>query len=74
VNDICPGVIRMPISDKMEAEGQGAALKAKLQTFVPMKREGRPRKSPMPFSSCAAPPQATAPAGRIAVDGGFVRR
>src|SRR5947208_5460758 len=42
VNAICPGMIRTPMSDKMEAEGQGEALKAMLETYVPMKREGRP--------------------------------
>jgi NAD(P)-dependent dehydrogenase (short-subunit alcohol dehydrogenase family) len=26
VNDVCPGMIRTPMSDKMEAEGQGDAL------------------------------------------------
>ena len=42
VNDVCPGLIRTPMSDKMEAEGQGEALKMMRETFVPMKREGRP--------------------------------
>ena len=27
VNDVCPGLIRTPMADKMEAEGQGEALK-----------------------------------------------
>lgn len=30
------------MSDKIEAEGQGEPLKAMLENFVPMKREGRP--------------------------------
>jgi len=42
INDVCPGLIRTPMSDKMEAEGQGEALKMMRETFVPMQREGRP--------------------------------
>src|SRR5580658_7993609 len=42
VNDVCPGLIRTPMSDRMEAEGQGDALKMMRETFVPMQREGRP--------------------------------
>src|SRR5487761_2340130 len=42
VNDVCPGLIRTPMADKMEAEGQGEALKMMLENFVPMQREGRP--------------------------------
>src|ERR1700729_1178543 len=40
VNDVCPGMIRTPMSDKMEADGQGEALKMMRETFVPMQREG----------------------------------
>lgn len=43
VCDVCPGMIRTPMSDKMEAEVQGEVLKTMLETFVPMKREGRPQ-------------------------------
>ncbi len=42
VNDVCPGMIQTPMSDKMIAEGQGPELEKMLQTFVPMKRLGRP--------------------------------
>src|SRR6202051_2567921 len=42
VNDVCPGLIRTPMSDKMIAEGQGEELKAMLETLVPMGRLGRP--------------------------------
>src|SRR5579872_7298955 len=36
VNDVCPGMIQTPMSDKMIAEGQGPELDKMLQTFVPM--------------------------------------
>src|SRR4051794_1913510 len=36
VNDVCPGMIQTPMSDKMIAEGQGEELKAMLEKFVPM--------------------------------------
>src|SRR5436189_1547943 len=42
VNDVCPGMIRTPMSDKMIAEGQGEELDKMLKTLVPMKRLGRP--------------------------------
>jgi NAD(P)-dependent dehydrogenase (short-subunit alcohol dehydrogenase family) len=38
VNDVCPGMIQTPMSDKMIAAGQGPELDKMLQTFVPMKR------------------------------------
>src|SRR5258705_628859 len=41
VNAICPGMIRTSMSDKMEAEGQGEALKA-MEKSIPMGRVGRP--------------------------------
>jgi len=42
VNDVCPGMIQTPMSDRMIAEGQGPELDKMLKTFVPMKRLGRP--------------------------------
>ena len=36
------GMIQTPMSDKMIAEGQGEELDRMLNTFVPMKRLGRP--------------------------------
>ena len=41
INDVCPGMIQTPMSDKMIAEGQGPELEKMLHTFVPMKRLGR---------------------------------
>jgi NAD(P)-dependent dehydrogenase (short-subunit alcohol dehydrogenase family) len=64
VNDVCPGMIRTPMSDKMEAEGQGEALKAMLENFVPMKREGRPEEIANTVLFLCSDPQATSPASR----------
>jgi NAD(P)-dependent dehydrogenase (short-subunit alcohol dehydrogenase family) len=74
VNDICPGMIRTPMSDKMEAEGQGKLLKAMWETFVPMKREGRPEEiaNTVLFLCSSAASYITGQS--ISVDGGFVMR
>ncbi len=74
VNAICPGMIRTPMSDKMEAEGQGEALKNMLETFVPMKREGRPEEiaDAVLFLCSSAASYITGQS--ISVDGGFVMR
>jgi NAD(P)-dependent dehydrogenase (short-subunit alcohol dehydrogenase family) len=74
VNAICPGMIRTPMSDKMEAEGQGEALKAMLETYVPMKREGRPEEiaDAVLFLCSSAASYITGQS--ISVDGGFVMR
>ncbi len=72
VNAVCPGMIRTPMSDKMEAEGQGEALKKMLETFVPMKREGRPEEiaDAVLFLCSSAASYITGQS--ISVDGGFV--
>ena len=74
VNDICPGMIRTPMSDKMEAEGQGEALKKMLEQNVPMKREGKPEEiANTVLFLCSS--QASYITGQsISVDGGFVMR
>ena len=74
VNDICPGMIHTPMSDRMEAEGQGEALKTMLETSVPMKREGRPEEiaNTVLFLCSSAASYITGQS--ISVDGGFVMR
>ena len=42
VNDVCPGMIQTPMSERMIADGQGPQVNNMLQTFVPMKRLDRP--------------------------------
>ena len=64
VNDICPGMIQTPMSDKMIAEGQGEELKKMLNTLVPMKRWAGPKRLRMPSCGYAATPPATLPASR----------
>jgi NAD(P)-dependent dehydrogenase (short-subunit alcohol dehydrogenase family) len=74
VNDICPGMIRTPMSDKMEAEGQGEVLKKMLEQNVPMKREGRAEEiaDAVLFLSSSRASYITGQS--ISVDGGFVMR
>jgi NAD(P)-dependent dehydrogenase (short-subunit alcohol dehydrogenase family) len=74
VNAICPGMIRTPMSDQMEAGGQGELLKQMLATYVPMKREGRPEEiaSAVLFLCSSAASYITGQS--ISVDGGWVMR
>jgi NAD(P)-dependent dehydrogenase (short-subunit alcohol dehydrogenase family) len=74
VNDVCPGMIRTPMSDKMEAEGQGELLKAMLETFVPMKREGRPEEIANTVLFLCSDAASYITGQSISVDGGFVMR
>src|SRR5260370_5016058 len=37
-NDVCPGMVQTPMSDKLISQGQGPELDKMLKTFVPMKR------------------------------------
>ncbi len=74
VNDVCPGMIRTPMSDKMEAEGQGPALKAMLDNFVPMKREGRPEEIANTVLFLCSDAASYITGQSISVDGGFVMR
>ncbi len=74
VNDVCPGLIRTPMSDKMEAEGQGPALKAMLETFVPMKREGRPEEIANTVLFLCSEAASYITGQSISVDGGYVMR
>jgi NAD(P)-dependent dehydrogenase (short-subunit alcohol dehydrogenase family) len=74
VNDVCPGMIRTPMSDKMEAEGQGEALKMMRETFVPMKREGRPEEIANTVLFLCSDLASYITGQSISVDGGYVMR
>jgi NAD(P)-dependent dehydrogenase (short-subunit alcohol dehydrogenase family) len=74
VNDVCPGVIRTPMSDQMEAEGQGDALKSMVEHFVPMKREGRPEEIANAVLFLCSDAASYITGQSISVDGGFVMR
>jgi len=74
VNDICPGLIRTPMSDQMEAAGQGDALKAMLENFVPMKREGRPDEIAHTVLFLCSEAASYITGQSISVDGGYVMR
>jgi NAD(P)-dependent dehydrogenase (short-subunit alcohol dehydrogenase family) len=74
VNAICPGMIRTPMSDQMEAGGQAELLKQMLETYVPMEREGRPEEiaNTVLFLCSSAASYITGQS--ISVDGGWVMR
>jgi NAD(P)-dependent dehydrogenase (short-subunit alcohol dehydrogenase family) len=74
VNDVCPGLIRTPMADKMEAEGQGAALKAMLDHYVPMQREGRPEEIANTVLFLCSDAASYITGQSISVDGGYVMR
>ncbi len=74
VNDICPGMIRTPMSDKMEAEGQGEALKKMLEQNVPMKREGKAEEIADAVLFLCSSKASYITGQSISVDGGFVMR
>ena len=74
VNDVCPGLIRTPMADKMEAEGQGEALKMMRETFVPMQREGRPEEIANVVLFLCSDLASYITGQSISVDGGYVMR
>ena len=74
VNDVCPGMIRTPMSDKMIAEGQGPELDKMLQTFVPMKRLGRPEEIADAVLWLCSDMASYVTGQSISVDGGYVMR
>jgi len=74
VNDVCPGLIRTPMADQMEAGGQGDALKAMLEYYVPMKREGRPEEIANTVLFLCSEAASYITGQSISVDGGFVMR
>ncbi|GGG90190.1 SDR family NAD(P)-dependent oxidoreductase [Silvibacterium dinghuense] len=74
VNAVCPGLIRTPMSDKMEAEGQGEALKIMRETFVPMQREGMPEEIANTVLFLCSDLASYITGQSISVDGGYVMR
>lgn len=74
VNAVCPGLIRTPMSDKMEAEGQGEALKIMRETLVPMQREGRPEEIANTVLFLCSDLASYITGQSISVDGGYVMR
>jgi NAD(P)-dependent dehydrogenase (short-subunit alcohol dehydrogenase family) len=74
VNDVCPGMIQTPMSDKMIAEGQGPELDTMLNTFVPMKRLGRPEEVAAAVLWLCSDAASYITGQSISVDGGFVMR
>jgi NAD(P)-dependent dehydrogenase (short-subunit alcohol dehydrogenase family) len=74
VNDVCPGMIQTPMSDKMIAEGQGEELDKMLNTFVPMKRFGRPEEIADAVLWLCSDAASYITGQSISVDGGYVMR
>jgi NAD(P)-dependent dehydrogenase (short-subunit alcohol dehydrogenase family) len=74
VNDVCPGMIQTPMSDKMIAEGQGPELDKMLQTFVPMKRLGRAEEIADAVLWLCSDKASYVTGQSISVDGGYVMR
>jgi NAD(P)-dependent dehydrogenase (short-subunit alcohol dehydrogenase family) len=74
VNDVCPGMIQTPMSDKMIAEGQGPELDKMLNTFVPMKRLGRPEEIADAVLWLCSDKASYVTGQSISVDGGYVMR
>lgn len=74
VNAVCPGMIQTPMSDKMIAEGQGPELDRMLNTFVPMKRLGRPEEIADAVLWLCSDAASYVTGQSISVDGGYVMR
>jgi len=74
VNDVCPGMIRTPMFDKMIAEGQGEELNAMLKTLVPMGRMGRPEEIADAVLWLCSSAASYVTGQSISVDGGYVMR
>src|SRR6202046_3898871 len=74
VNDVCPGMIQTPMSDKMIDEGQGPALAKMLETFVPMKRLGRADEIADAVLWLCSDRASYVTGQSISVDGGYVMR
>ena len=74
VNDVCPGMIQTPMSDRMIAEGQGEELDRMLKTFVPMGRLGKAEEIADAVLWLCSSAASYVTGQSISVDGGFVMR
>src|SRR6266571_6754679 len=74
VNDVCPGMIQTPMSDKMIAEGQGEELNKMLNTFVPMGRLGRSEEIADAVLWLCSSAASYVTGQSISIDGGYVMR
>jgi NAD(P)-dependent dehydrogenase (short-subunit alcohol dehydrogenase family) len=74
VNDVCPGMIRTPMFDKMIAEGQGEELNAMLKSLVPMGRMGRSEEIADAVLWLCSSAASYVTGQSIPVDGGYVMR
>jgi NAD(P)-dependent dehydrogenase (short-subunit alcohol dehydrogenase family) len=67
-------MIQTPMPDQMIAEGQGPELDKMLQTFVPMKRLGRPQEIADAVLFLCSDLASYITGQSISVDGGYVMR
>src|ERR1700744_1131097 len=74
VNDVCPGMIQTPMSDKMIAEGQEEELNAMLTASVPMGRMGRPEQMADAVLWLCSEAASYVTGQSISGDGGYVMR
>jgi NAD(P)-dependent dehydrogenase (short-subunit alcohol dehydrogenase family) len=74
VNDVCPGMIQTPMSDKMIAEGQGEELNKMLNTLVPMRRLGKPEEIADAVLWLCSSAASYVTGQSISIDGGYVMR
>jgi NAD(P)-dependent dehydrogenase (short-subunit alcohol dehydrogenase family) len=74
VNDVCPGMIQTPMTDKMIAEGQGEELNKMLKTFVPMGRMGKAEEIADAVLWLCSSAASYVTGQSISVDGGYVMR
>ena len=74
VNAVCPGLIRTPMVDKMEAGGQEEEMRVMREMLVPMQREGRPEEIANTVLFLCSDAASYITGQSISVDGGFVMR
>ena len=74
VNDVCPGMIRTPMFDKMVEEGQGEELDKMLKALVPMGRMGKAEEIADAVLWLCSSAASYVTGQSISVDGGYVMR